>query len=1321
MSFLLLVLLAIAGPVARGEQVLELFNCTWPQVTQKMPEIAEAGYDALWLPPPAKGASGGYSVGYDLYDPFDLGSLNQAGSVATHYGTQAQLLQMVQTAHRFGIRVYFDNVMNHRATTVPGYNAQTPTNFYPGLVPADFHLQKLTNGYYQNWPTVQDWNNQWDVQYESLSGLVDLANEPGSVNGNFGASLGSTTNKPYFIRQPNNPSYYMDTNLPAINGSLWHGFDGHGQPVAEDVSAYLIRAAMWTLYTTKCDGFRLDAVKHVPSGFFGDYSPSFNGYVGGIQAMFDYVHGYGSNVIGNGYIEGDDMRNSCFDTEAPRNDAMLFGEHLGPPPSMSEYIETGMRLLNTPLHNVMNNNLGNGSAGLQGLDSASYQPGDVNGYSCFPVTQGAQYAQNQDASGSYANHRDLQDAYYFMQQGLGIIYTDNYNQSGGPSYFPSIADANAFGEFGDNQMPELAWLHNQMARGLTWPRWSDNDIVLFERYDNREGSSSAPQDQDVVLFGMNDNYGYPGDISFDDGVSRTSDGYYGGMAVSNSRGVGVVVGFPPGTVLVQMTRTASGNNRAYKKLLVHGATQSLSTAQSTATASLPQNRLIYVGGQSLAQNGGAVELTIPSGGYVMYGMQWPEASRASLKDAITLRQGGVDAPRFTVYRQDGTNGDVGFNPIYPFQMRGSVDQYGNTIGGSNVANLTYAIDIPVVTNASFDIVVRNDASSANTLVKLDGGVDLNSQMDLGPTNGTDLRDNKPGYATDVFLGYEQSAFNFQNGPEKFGSRNILSNNIVSLGAETYSYTVGSSSLSVANGAGYGRTITNQTANWVFHDPTNIVTSLSTNPPSQMYPLAPAAGQSVQVWVKVGYQFQINTCHVYYTTDGSNPDGSFGVGKGTTQVVEGSWVNHDSAQSTVDWWKVVIPGLPNGTQVRYKVALFYNNISAPISDSESSGSKLYGLTQYAITNFSPSNALVWLHNDLNPANTTNGLQEGYHIIRARTFLPRSGKSSVYNTFSQTFYYDAQLPSGVIAYPTSDGSNITSSSYTFVVRTDSTTTGMTYNIADSNPANDDGMTGYANGNGYSNGAPAFASAQLVSPSGTLNQQYPSLPQEWHFNYAAVPSNGTAVITIHLNKLTTGVYTNRYTALTRTVTTAAPAQSLSISSPAVDGQTVYLTPTSTYPIQACFTSSLASTNTSSFTVYVNGVAQPRTNSHGTPLYSIGSSVCGYGLNTLTYTWSGAAPGTNVIQVSFANSATTLNATRTVVVIDPSFNISSVTGGTNGRTIIWNTYSNLNYQVLATTNLMVPFAPISGVIPGNGGSTFFFDGSPDPFSKFYQVIITQ
>src|SRR5260370_19494576 len=124
------------------------------------------------------------------------------------------------------------------------------------------------------------------------------------------------------------------------------------------------------------------------------------------------------------------------------------------------------------------------------------------------------------------------------------------------------------------------------------------------------------------------------------------------------------------------TSPCGGNGRTCAKLLVHVATSSLAQAEATATASNPADRLIYVGAQTLAPGGGAIELLIPSGGWVMYGYQWPEPSRAGLKDAVTFRQGGSDVPRVLVYRHDGTNGDPTFNPLYPFKMRGSIDPAG---------------------------------------------------------------------------------------------------------------------------------------------------------------------------------------------------------------------------------------------------------------------------------------------------------------------------------------------------------------------------------------------------------------------------------------------------------------------------------------------------------------------------------------------------------------------------------------------------------------------------------------------------------------------
>ncbi len=1370
----------------RGEALLELFQQTWPQITAKMPEIAEAGYDSLYLPVPSKGNSGGYSVGYDVFDPFDLGSTNQQGTVATMYGTQAQLVQMVQTAHRFGIRVYFDNVMNHRADTVPGYpGSGTPTNYYPGLIPQDFHLQVVSGGY-QSWANISDWCDTWQVENQLLEGLCDLAQEPGKVNLNFGTSLGNTTTKPVFIRFPGRTDLYMDTNgvflgagagtgWPSTNGygplNGWRPFNGHGQPVPEDVSTYLCRAVAWTLYITGCDGFRLDAVKHVPVNFFGNETgqtddPSFGGYTGGIQAMYDYVHGYGNNVDTNGYVETDGNRNSLFNTEVPRNDAMLFGEcdpsALSQGEDYYDYLNSGMRLLNFPLYNEFNNILSNygGSPGMYGMDSRDYMPttseqGNCDGNGNFSPAQAVNMPQTQDPGTCCPANETLENTYFFMHEGLPMVYSDGFNHNPPSDSTPIVSYYNYLGEFGDNSGPDTMYLHNQLARGGTWSRWSDQYTVLYERYDYREGTNSTPSTQAVVLFGMNDKLNYPGDIPFDDTVeNRTSDGYYmvstntgngsanADTSLTNTRGVGICVGFPPGTVLTQLSSSGDvvGGYRAYHQLLVHGATSSLAAAQNSANAANPTNRLIYIGGQTIPAGGGAIELVIPSGAWVMYGIQWPQPCQNNpYTNAIILSQNGSPVPLMTIYRQDGPNGQTNYSPLFPFKMRGSVDPYGNTLlapNEGNISNRTYAINIPIVTNAPFNILVNSDASSSNTLVKLDGGIDLNSQMGIGPTNFQpgigptnflDLRDNPPGYSDDVFLGYEQAAFQFRNGPEKFAARNTLNNTLVSLGAETYYYTVGSSSNDIP-GSGYGAGITNATAAWVWHDPTNTVTAQNTNAPSQRNPLAPTTSQSVDVWVKVGYEFQANTCFIYYTTDGSNPEGGFGIGKGTTQVVAAFWVAHDSLTNNIDWWKGAIPAQPSGTQIRYKVALFNGGsygVSVgnttnwpsiqPISYAEPSGSKLFGLTQAAITNFNPTTAIVWYHNDLNPANTYVGLKTGFHILRARTFLPRPGQSSVYNTFIQTFYYDGSLPGGVIASPTS-GSTISNQTYTVVIRGDSSVTEADVNFQDTATNSYDIHTGQANGIGNDvNGNPIFVPAASVTPNPTLSAVYTNYSQEFHMNFPFVPTGGVVTVSVRLKELTSSIYTNRYATLTTSFSADASTKYVEISNPSQDGQVVTLPNGAPFTIQACFTTNLVN-NPNLFYIYINGVFQPR-NSNGN-FYTIGGSGCGNGMRMLSYNYYNPSAGSNEIEVLYSNTtATVLSDTKSIIIAQPL----QITGLAGNNQLVWASAPNLNYEVLATTNLAEPFEPVSGVIPSQGTSTFFDDvnNSPPAPQKFYEIEV--
>ncbi len=88
----------------------------WTYVASKMPELQQAGFTALWLPPAAKAANlGGPSMGYDPYDYYDIGDFNQKGRVKTWFGNQAELRALIDAAHAANMQVYADLVLDHNS------------------------------------------------------------------------------------------------------------------------------------------------------------------------------------------------------------------------------------------------------------------------------------------------------------------------------------------------------------------------------------------------------------------------------------------------------------------------------------------------------------------------------------------------------------------------------------------------------------------------------------------------------------------------------------------------------------------------------------------------------------------------------------------------------------------------------------------------------------------------------------------------------------------------------------------------------------------------------------------------------------------------------------------------------------------------------------------------------------------------------------------------------------------------------------------------------------------------------------------------------
>jgi len=295
---------------------------------------------------------------------------------------------------------------------------------------------------------------------------------------------------------------------------------------------------------------------------------------------------------------------------------------------------------------------------------------------------------------------------------------------------------------------------------------------------------------------------------------------------------------------------------------------------------------------------------------------------------------------------------------------------------------------------------------------------------------------------------------------------------------------------------------------------------------------------------------------------------------------------------------------------------------------------------------------------------------------------------------------------VPYPATD-TRLTTGSYTVVVRADSTVTGVQFNIQDSNPDNDDLVTGQANGNGNDKqGNPIFVTATAVTPNPAISATFTNFPQEFRFVYTNIPGSGTATIFVRLNEFATSVYTNRYTLLTSEVSTLAPTQVVAIASPATNGVILPYTTNTTYLLSACFSSTLTTAATN-FNILINGVLQPQS------AYILRPNGLCTGMKAIYYNWNNPPLGTNVVAVSYTNNVPPITDIRSLIVAPP-LRISGLSS--NNQLVVWASAPGVNYQVLATTNLTQPFQPISTVIPATGPSAFYYDANPAP-QKFYEI----
>lgn len=228
----------------------------WQEVTERASTLSEIGVTMTWLPPSGKGASGGYSVGYDTYDMFDLGEFDQKGAIATKYGTKQQLHDAIDALHQHGISVLMDVVVNHKMGAdekeqlrVNRVNPDDRTQISDEVIECEAWTR-------YTFPVRAGKYSQFVWDFRCFNGIDHIENP--DEDGVFKIINDYTTEgwSDQVDDENGNFDYLMGSNI-----------DFRNLAVVEELKYW----GRWMLEQTHCDGFRLDAVKHIPAWFYKDW------------------------------------------------------------------------------------------------------------------------------------------------------------------------------------------------------------------------------------------------------------------------------------------------------------------------------------------------------------------------------------------------------------------------------------------------------------------------------------------------------------------------------------------------------------------------------------------------------------------------------------------------------------------------------------------------------------------------------------------------------------------------------------------------------------------------------------------------------------------------------------------------------------------------------------------------------------------------------------------------------------------------------------------------------------------------------------------
>ncbi|QBJ85210.1 alpha-amylase [Chryseobacterium gleum] len=230
----------------------------WNEFAEKAEYLKDLGFTAVWFPPANKCSLNMEGRGYDVYDLYDLGEFDQKGSIPTRYGTKAEYLMAIEKAHKVGMSVYADIVLNHRMggdeeekMVVHQLNEENRNE----RISENMEVSAYTKFTFPGRKGVYS-DFIWD--YHCFSGIDYVIREGEEMNGVFKIH-----------------NEYGEEWTDAVS----HQFGNYDYLMGADIeyrNPYVVQEMKnwirWYMETTKVDGIRLDALKHISSDFLKEWT-----------------------------------------------------------------------------------------------------------------------------------------------------------------------------------------------------------------------------------------------------------------------------------------------------------------------------------------------------------------------------------------------------------------------------------------------------------------------------------------------------------------------------------------------------------------------------------------------------------------------------------------------------------------------------------------------------------------------------------------------------------------------------------------------------------------------------------------------------------------------------------------------------------------------------------------------------------------------------------------------------------------------------------------------------------------------------------------